>query len=78
MRLEVGDERQRLALFEHDVLDVRRGDRLEAALAQRLADEPRNQVVRDVVQDLVLVALPDDGRRHLARPETRARARTCE
>ena len=43
------------------------GDRLEPALAQRLADDARNQVVRHVVQNLVLVALPDDGRRHLAR-----------
>ena len=61
----------------HDVPDVRRGDRLEAALAQRLADDARNQVVRDVVQDLVPVALLDDGRRHLAGPETRARARSA-
>ena len=34
-RLEVGDERQRLAFFEHDVLDVRRRHRLEPALPQR-------------------------------------------
>ena len=36
-----------------------------------VADDARNQVVRDVVQNLVLVALPDDGRRHLALPEAR-------
>ena len=68
-RLEVRHERQRLAFFDGHVPDVGRRDRLEAALAQRVADQARNQVVRDVVQDLVLVALPDDGRRHFARPE---------
>ena len=66
-RLEIRDERERLALFEHDVLDVRRGDRFEPTLAQRLADNAWNQFVCNVVQNLVLVALPDNGRRHLAR-----------
>ena len=54
-RLEVRHERQRLALLEHDVLDVWRADRLEPALTQRLADDPRNQFVRHVVENLVLV-----------------------
>ncbi len=36
---------------------------------QRVADQPRDQVVRHVVQDLVLVALPDDRRGHFARPK---------
>ena len=35
-----------------DVADVRRVDRLDAPLAQRIVDRARNQIVRDVVQDL--------------------------
>ena len=48
------------------VADVRRVDRLDAALAQRVVDGARDQVVRDVVEDLILEALLDDARRHLA------------
>ena len=43
----------------------------DAALAQRLVDRARNQIVRDVVEDLLLEALLDDARRRLARAEAR-------
>ena len=62
-------ERERLALLERDVLDVRRVDRLDAALLQRLVDGARNQVVHHVVEDLVAEPLLDDRRRHLAGTE---------
>ena len=68
-RVERRREGQRLAFFDCHVADVGRVDRLEAALAQRLVDGARNQVVRDVVQDLVLEALLDDAGRCLSRPE---------
>ena len=67
--LERRRELERLALFDDDVLDVGRVDRLDAALAQRLVDRARNQAVRDVVEDLVAKALAHDLGRHLAGPE---------
>ena len=73
-RVERRGERQRLAFLERHVPDVGRVDRLEAALAQRLVDRARNQIVRDVVEDLILEALLDDARRRLARPEPGMRA----
>ena len=71
-RVERRGEGQRLACLDRDVADVRRVDRLDAALAQRVADRARNQIVRDVVQDLILEALLDDAGRRLARAEARA------
>ena len=41
----------------------------DPALAQRIVDRARNQIVRDVVEDLILEALLDDARRRLAGPE---------
>ncbi len=38
--------------FDAHVADVRRVDRFDAALPQRIVDGARNQIVRDVVQDL--------------------------
>ena len=64
-------ELQRLPLFDDHVADVGRLDRLETALPQRVVDRARHQLVHDVVEDLVLEALLDDPRRHLARPEAR-------
>ncbi len=68
-RVERRREGERLPLLDRHVADVRRVDRLDAALAQRVVDRARDEVVRDVVQDLVLEALLDDPRRRLARPE---------
>ncbi len=70
-RLEIRDELQRLALLEDDVFDIGCRDGLEAALAQLVVHELRNEIVRDVVQDLILVTLPNDRRGHFARPEAR-------
>ena len=75
-RVERRREGERLTLFDVHVADVRRVDRLDAALAQRFVDGARDEVVRDVVQDLVLEALLDDARRRLARPEA-GDARAC-
>ena len=54
-----------------DVLHVGRIDRLEAALAKRLVDGARNQVVRDIMKDLLAEAFLDEGRRNLSLAETR-------
>src|SRR6185503_1274292 len=67
--LDSGRERERLSLFERDVLDVRRVHRLDTALLQRFIDGARNQAVRDVVEDLLLEPLLDQRGRHLAGPE---------
>ena len=63
-------EGQRLPLFDGHVADVRRVDRLDAPLAQRFVHSGRNQIVRHVVKDLILVALFDHLGRRLAGPET--------
>ncbi len=68
-RVERGDEGQRLTFLDGDVPHVRRVDRLHALLPQRILDGARNQIVRDVVQDLILVALLDDAGGRFARPE---------
>src|SRR5262249_55539053 len=60
---------ERLPLFDVHVAYVRRVDRLEPPFAQRIVDGARDEVVRDVVQDLVLEALLDDARRRLAGTE---------
>ncbi len=70
-RLERGGEFERLPLFDHDIPDVRRIDRLDAALAERFIHGPRDQPVRDVVQNLIAKTLAHDLGRHLARPEAR-------
>ena len=62
-------ERERLTLFERDVLDVRRVYRLDAPLLERLIDGTWNQSVRDIVEDLFLESFLDECGRHLARPE---------
>ena len=62
-------ERQRLPSSTDDVADVGRVHRLDAALAQRLVDRARDQIVRDVVKDLLAEALLDDVGRRLARAE---------
>ncbi len=53
-RVERGVERQRPAGFKSDVPHVGCVDRFQPLLAQRIVDRTRNQIVRDVVQDLVL------------------------
>src|SRR5262249_366900 len=68
-RVEGRREGERLALFDVHVADIGRVDRLDAALAQRIVDRARNQIVDDVVENLILVALLDDARRRLARAE---------
>ena len=73
-RVERRREGQRLAFLDRDVADVGRVDRLDAALAQRLVDRARDEIVRDVVEDLILEALLDDAGRRLARPEAGDRA----
>ena len=70
-RVERRGEGQRLPLFNRNVPHVGRVDRLHAALAQRIVDGAGNQIVRDVMQDLILVALLDDAGRRFARPEAR-------
>ena len=67
--VERGLEGEGLALFEHQVLDVGRVDRLDAAFGQRLADRPGDEVLGDVLHDLAAEALADDRGRHLAGPE---------
>ena len=67
--LDGGRERERLSLFERDVLDVRRVHRLDAALLQRFIDGARNEAVHHVVEDLLLEPLLDERGRHLAGPE---------
>src|SRR3712207_8222704 len=44
-------------------------DALPISLAQRFVHRPRNQAVRDIVQDLIAEPLAHDLRRHLAGPE---------
>ena len=70
-RFEAGRELERLALFDDDVADVGRVDRLDATFAQRLVDGARDEAVCHIVQDLIAEALPHDLRWHLARPEPR-------
>ncbi len=53
----------------YDVANVGRGHRLEAAFASAAPTRRGIRSLRDVVQDLVFESLPDDRRRHLARPE---------
>ena len=69
-RLERGGKRERLPFVERHVLHVGRVDRLEAALAQRLVDGARDQVVRDVVENLLAESLLDERRRNLALAES--------
>ena len=69
-RLERGGKRERLPFVERHILHVGRVDRLEAALAQRLVDRARDEVVRDVVENLLAESLLDEGRRHLALAES--------
>ncbi len=52
------------------VLHVGRVDGLEAALAQRFVDRARNEVVRDVVENLLAESLLDEGGRNLALAES--------
>jgi hypothetical protein len=62
-------ERERLALLDDHVADVRRVDGLHATLAQRFVDRAGDEPVRDIVQDLIAEPLPDDLGGHLARPK---------
>jgi hypothetical protein len=68
-RVEARRELQRLPFLDDDVLDVRRVDRLDAALAERLVDGARDQPVCHIVQDLVAKALAHDLRGDLPGPE---------
>ena len=70
-RVERRGEGQWLSGFDRDVADVRRVDRFNAALPEDIADDSRNQILGDIVEDLVLEALLDDARRRLAWTEAR-------
>ncbi len=76
--VEAGLEGERAAFFEHEILNVRRGHRLDAALDQRLADRLRDQIFGDVLHDLPAKSLAHDGGRHLARPESWNASGTAE
>ena len=67
-------EGERLSFLDRHLAHVGRVDRLQPLLAQRVIDRTRDQIVRDVVEDLILEALLDDARRRLAgrNPGTRA------
>jgi len=67
--LKFGEKLQRLAFFQHHIPDVGRRHGLQTPLLQGLVHEPRDQVVGHVIENLVLVALFDDGRGHLALAE---------
>ena len=67
--LEVRDERERAALLEHHIFDVRRRHRLQAALPEGVSDQLGNQVVGDVIQDLLPVTLLHHRGGHFTRPE---------
>ena len=64
--VELGLEGERLALFNLDVADVGRLDRLDAALGQRLFNRALDELVGDIVENLALEALAHDLGRHLA------------
>ena len=70
-RLDGRRERQRLAFLELQVAHLRRVHRLDVLVAQRVADDARHEVVRDVVQDLLAKPLAHHVRRRLAGPEAR-------
>ena len=70
-RIERRGEGERLPFLDVHVAHVGRVDRLEPLLAQRIVHRARDEVVRHVVEDLVLEALLDDARRRLARAEAR-------
>src|SRR5688572_2926773 len=69
-RFERRGEGERLPFVERNVLHVWRVHRLEAALAQRLVDRARDQVVRDVVENLLAESLLDEGGRNFALSES--------
>ena len=71
-------ERERPAFFDVHVAHVGRVHRFDAAFAQRIVHRARDQVVRDVVEDLVLEALLDDARRRLAGTESGDARLACE
>ena len=56
--------------MKRDVADVRRVDRLDAALLERLFDGTRDEPVHDLVEDLVAKPPLDDRRGHLSRTES--------
>jgi hypothetical protein len=58
-RLERRRELERLPLLDDDVADVGRVHRLDALLAQRVVDGPRNQLMGHVMQDLLPKPLAD-------------------
>ncbi len=68
-RIEGRGEREGLALLDRDVANVRGVNRFHAPFPQRVVDGPRDEAVRDIVQDLILEALLDDARRRLAGTE---------
>ena len=51
------------------IFDVGRIDRLQPALAQRLVDGARNEIVGHIVKDLFAEAFLDERRRHLSLSE---------
>ena len=69
------DVRQRLErvlrLRPGAMLVVADGDGRQLPLPQDLVDEARDHVLRDIRENLFLVALAHDGRRHLALAEAR-------
>ena len=69
--VELRLERQRLALFEFQILDVGCRHGFDTALLKRFADRTFDQLVRDVMKDLTLEALLDHLGRHFAWAEAR-------
>jgi len=60
-----------VALFDEDVTHIGRVDRFDAPLAQRVVDGAGDELLRDILENLILEALLDDRRGRLARPEPR-------
>ncbi len=68
-RVERRRERERLTLEDRHLANVRRIHRLDPTLPQGVIHRARNEIVRDVVQDLILEPLLDHPRRRLPRAE---------
>ena len=62
-------EGERPPFFDRDVAHVGHVDRLDAALPQRVLDGARDEIVRDLMEDLLFEPLPDDAVGRLAGPE---------
>ena len=66
-RIERRGECEGVSLFNRDVADIRRIDGLDAPFPHGIVHGPGNQIVRHIMQDLILEALLDHARWCLAR-----------